>query len=76
MIARKEAVKVLYTSDSEEKISEPVAVIINGSRTPVIYGLTRLDSDQLANLYESGDPEKEQDVLVKGSRHGDHGTKE
>jgi len=62
MIARNENVKVLYNKGME---GSPVAVILNGSRPPVVYRIEALDSDHLANLFESGDPDQETDILQK-----------
>lgn len=72
MIARKEAVKVLYRDGGNEAAADkvPVAVILNGKRPPVVYRLTMLDADELANLFESGDPDRESDLLGKGGHGG------
>lgn len=66
MIARNESVKVLYPSETEGQVNKPVAVILNGSRPPVVYRIEILDSDHLANLFENGDPDVESNILNKG----------
>lgn len=63
MIARNENVKVLYANAGEAEV--PVAVILNGSRPPVVYRVETLDSDHLANLFENGDPDIETDIMHK-----------
>lgn len=63
MIARQEAVKVLYNERDE-----PIAVILNGSKPPIVYRMGQLDSDELANLFESGDPDQETDILRKAAK--------
>lgn len=61
MIARTESVKVLY----KDGMDAPAAVILNGKRPPIVYRVEMLDADHLANLFESGDPDVETDILKK-----------
>lgn len=69
MIARNENVKVLYREEvggNAEKKLVPVAAILNGGRPPIVYRLTTLQSDELANMFESGNPDEEIAILSKG----------
>jgi hypothetical protein len=68
MIARNENVKVLYHDDPEGiDPGNPMAIILNGHRhAPVVYRIAVCTTDELANLFESGDPDKETDILSKG----------
>ena len=72
MIARAESVKMLYASTTNGGADAvPVATIVNGEgRPPVIYRLTRLNADEIANLFESGNPDQESNLLGKGGKHG------
>ena len=64
MRVRGESVKVVY-KEVEGKDDVPVAAILNGKRPPVVYRLTQLASDELANLLESGDPDTESNIMGK-----------
>jgi len=66
MIARQESVKVVYGA-LDTLFARPLAAIVNGGRDPAIYRLTRLSSDEIANLLETGDPDKDPPVVRTGN---------
>ena len=69
MIVRNENVKVLY-EDEVESFDNPKAIILSGKkRAPIVYRIAVCSSDELANLFESGDPDTERAILTKGG-HG------
>lgn len=69
MKARQEKARVIYPSHGDIVPEEdtPVAVVLSGNkdRKPVVYRLSRLNVDELGNLFESGDPDQEGDIVAK-----------
>lgn len=72
MIARTEAVKVLYNDPLDGRPMEAKAIILHGDkdRVPGLFRVERLGTDEIANLIENGDPDIETAILGKKGGHG------